>query len=160
MRSDRSAVNKALLHDEIATQVAEPLTPKAQAFVEAFTTHPELSHTAVARIAGYQGPSAKVNASLLLKQPKIRKAIATAFKKLGMTPEYWAWRLKGAAEATLPHSEDPDHKTRLTATRIALELRGAFDAPPPAAVQAGIGQVTVNLGFKSGWTKDGGGPSK
>lgn len=162
MRTDRAAVDKSILHDQIADSITEDLTEKQAKFVEAYTTMPGATLQTVAKQAGYRGKSLSVGPYVTIRKTKIRKAIASAFKKLGLTPEYWAWKLKDAAEAeTLvwmggERVKVPDHKQRLTATRMALELRGAFDPVPQGqAGQAAAGQnITLNLGFKSSWNKE------
>lgn len=159
MRTDRAAVDKSILHDQIADSITNDLTEKEAKFVEAFTTQPTASLQTVAKAAGYHGRSLSHTPYQMIRKTKIRKAIATAFKKLGLTPEYWAWKLKDAAEAESlvwvggERVKVPDHKQRLAATRMALELRGAFDpVPQGAAGQTGGGQsITLNVGFKNSW---------
>lgn len=161
MRTDRAAVNKAVLHDAIADELSNDLTEKQAKFVDAYTKMPGANLQTVAKVAGYRGTSLSARPYVEIRKPKIRKAIAAAFKKLGLTPEYWAWRVKEAAEAeTLvwlngQKEKVPDYKTRLAATRLALELRGAFDPIPQAvAAAAAAPPITLNIGFKNSWQKE------
>jgi hypothetical protein len=115
------------------------VSPKQQAFVDAYLTVARGNGTKAAIAAGYSEKTAGVQASQILKHPEVRAALAKQLHKADLSTQARLEKLARLAD------HEPDTVTAgdvIKANQLILQVNGALQAKP----QQSTG-VTVNIGF-------------
>ncbi len=140
----RSMTHQALIADEILKPIDGTLTERQAAFAEAYVANGgKLKAAAIA--AGYPAKGAQVEASRLIRNPKIQQAIARqTMQEIGLSAAPALMQVK-----RLMRTAKSDY-VKLEASRDILD-RAGFKPPDRMAVQVDAElHVTFDIGLEGG----------